>query len=50
MALIDLEAETIASLGARMAAGELSARDLTQHCLDRIAKYDSTLNAIIDGV
>jgi amidase len=48
MAVIDLEQETIASLGAKMAAGEITARLLTQHCLDRIAALDEKLSAIIE--
>lgn len=45
---IDLERETIASLGAKMATGVLTARLLSQHCLDRIAAHDGKLNAVIE--
>lgn len=48
MAVVDLQQETIISLQARMGAGELTARALTQHCLDRIAAHDDKLNAVIE--
>lgn len=48
MAKIDLESESIASLGAKMAAGVFSACEITQHCLDRIADVDPHLHAIIE--
>lgn len=46
--MINLENESIASLSDKMAAGIMSSRDLTQHCLDRIAAHDAKLNAIIE--
>lgn len=48
MAMIDLERETISSLGHKMLAGEVTARTLTQHCLDRITAHDGKLSAIIE--
>ena len=48
MVAIDLEQESIESLGRRMAAGEITARTLTQHCLDRIAAIDPKLSAVIE--
>ncbi len=48
MGVIDLETETIASLGARMSSGELTARALTEHCLARIEDLDPKVNAIIE--
>ena len=48
MPAIDLEQETIASLAAGMASGDISARGLTRHCLDRIEALDAELNAIIE--
>ncbi|MEE9387083.1 MAG: amidase family protein, partial [Paracoccaceae bacterium] len=48
MANIDLEVESIESLGALMTSGEITARSLTQHCLDQIDKYDPTVNAILE--
>jgi len=38
---------TISALTARLARREISARDLTQSCLDRIARVDSTIHAFI---
>ncbi len=48
MGAIDLERETIVSLAAKMAAGEVSALSLTRHCLDRIEKLDAKVNAVIE--
>ncbi len=48
MARIDLETESIAGLAARMAAGDISARELTRHCLDRISDIDPLVNAVIE--
>jgi len=48
MAVIDLEKETIASLGEKMASGEISAVSLGKHCLKRIARLDPKLNAVIE--
>lgn len=48
MAAIDLEQDSIASLGVKMARGDISARSLTQHCLDRIAAHDGKLNAVLE--
>jgi amidase len=48
---LDLSEASIADLGARMAAGELSARRITQWYLDRIAAIDDagpTLNAVVE--
>jgi aspartyl-tRNA(Asn)/glutamyl-tRNA(Gln) amidotransferase subunit A len=38
---------TISALTARLARREISARDLTQACLDRIARVDGTIHAFI---
>ena len=48
MAPIDLEKESIITLAHKMAAGDVSARSLTRHCLERIEKLDSQVNAIIE--
>ncbi|VAW14118.1 Putative secreted amidase SCO6344 [hydrothermal vent metagenome] len=48
MKKIDLENETIASLGKKMANGEINARGLTKHCLARIAQLDTRVNAVIE--
>ena len=48
MGAIDLETESIASLGARMVSGELTAHSLTEHCLARIEEFDPKVNAIIE--
>ena len=48
MAALDLEKETIASLGEKMASGEISAVSLAEHCLKRIARLDPKLNAVIE--
>jgi amidase len=48
MGELDLEVETITSLAAKMAAGNITARSLTQHCLDRIKKFDDLYNAVIE--
>jgi len=48
MSEIDLEGETIAGLGRKMASGEISARRLSEHCLARIAQIDPKVNAIIE--
>ena len=48
MGEIDLERETITSLGKKMASGEISARSLTEHCLARITEIDPKVNAIIE--
>jgi amidase len=45
---INLDTETIASLQDRMAAGGLSARELTEHCLARIEAHDGKVNAILE--
>jgi aspartyl-tRNA(Asn)/glutamyl-tRNA(Gln) amidotransferase subunit A len=42
-----LNQATIAGLTARLARREISARDLTQACLDQIARVDGTLHAFI---
>jgi len=50
-AALDLREASIADLSARMAAGELTARGITQWYLDRIAAIDDagpTLNAVIE--
>ncbi len=39
--------KTIAELSAALAAGEFTSVELTQHFLDRIAKYDGELNSFI---
>jgi len=44
----DLEQETIISLANKMKAGEISARSLTEYCLDRIDKIDPLVNAVIE--
>ena len=41
---INLDTETIASLQDRMAAGGLSARELTEHCLARIEAHDLSVD------
>ncbi len=46
--MINLENETIVSLSEKMNSGDLSARALTQHCLDRIAAHDDKFCAIIE--
>ncbi len=46
--VIDLDVETIASLQDRMAAGNITARSLTEHCLARIAAHDGKVNAILE--
>jgi len=46
--MIDLQSETIASLAEKMARGDITARSLTQACLERIAAHDGRLNAIIE--
>ncbi len=48
MTMIDLEKETIASLAEKMANGDITARSLTRHCLDRIEEFDSKVNTIIE--
>ena len=45
---IDLQRETINSLCAAQAAGRLTARDLTEHCLKRIEAIDPLVNAILE--
>jgi aspartyl-tRNA(Asn)/glutamyl-tRNA(Gln) amidotransferase subunit A len=42
-----LNQSTIAGLTARLARREISARDLTQACLDQIARVDGTVHAFI---
>jgi len=46
--VIDLQTETITSLNQRMAAGEISARSLTEHCLERIEMVNPQVNAILE--
>jgi len=48
MGVIDLQVETIKSLNKKMAAAEVSARSLTQHCLERIEKINPKINAILE--
>lgn len=48
MSEIDLERETIESLSTKMASGDMTSRLLTEHCLARIAKFDRTVNAVIE--
>ncbi len=45
---LDLQTESIASLGGRLASGTLSAVALAEHCLDRIERHDGAVNAIIE--
>jgi amidase len=45
---IDLDGETIASLQDRMAAGDITSRSLTEHCLARIDGHDGKVNAILE--
>ncbi len=48
MNTLDLEQESIGSLSKMMVTGEVTACGVTQHCLDRIAKLDASVNAIIE--
>jgi len=48
MNAINLEHETITSLGLKMASGEISAVSLAEHCLSRIATLDPQVNAVIE--
>jgi len=45
---IDLQAETIITLNARMDSGALTAHSLTQHCLDQIERINPKINAILE--
>ncbi len=44
---MDLRTTTVVDLVAQLEAGELSARELTQHALDRIEALNPTLNAFV---
>ena len=44
---MDLRRESVAGLAARVRAGELAARELVQHCLDRIEAHDGDVNAFV---
>ena len=44
---MDLRTESVVDLAARVQAGELAARELTAHALERIEALDPQINAFV---